>query len=78
MLIVFDDMIADMEAKNTLKLLNRLGVRKINISLVLMLQSYFAGPKFIRLNATRYFFMKIFNKNEFQQIAFNHSSDMKF
>ena len=71
-------MIADMEAKNTLKFLNCLGVRKINISLVLILQSSFAGPKYITLNATHYFFKKIFNKKEFQQTAFNHSSDMTF
>ena len=67
-----------MEAKNTLKFLNCLGVRKINISLVLILQSSFSRPKYITLNATHYFFKKIFNKKEFQQTAFNHSSDMTF
>ena len=34
--------------------------------------------KTIRLNATHYFIMKIPNKREFQQIAFNHSSDIDF
>ena len=32
--------------------------RKLNISLVLITQSYFAVPKNIRLNSTQYFTMK--------------------
>ena len=32
----------------------------------------------MRLNFTRYFVMKIPNKQEPQQIAFNHSSDIDF
>ena len=36
--------------------------RKLNISLVLITQSYFAVPKNIRLNSTHYFVMKIPNK----------------
>ena len=43
--------------------------RKLNISLVFILQSYFKVPKTIRLNATHYFIMKIPNKRELQQIA---------
>ena len=35
-------------------------------------------PKNIRLNSTHYFIMKIPNKQELQQIAFNHSSDIDF
>ena len=35
-------------------------------------------PKNIRLNSTQYFVMKIPNKRELQQIAFNHSSDIYF
>ena len=35
-------------------------------------------PKNIRLNSTHYFVMKIPNKGEFQQISFNHSSDIDF
>ena len=46
--------------------------RKLNISLVLITQSYFAIPKNIRLNSRHYFIMKILNKEELQQIAFNH------
>ena len=52
--------------------------RKLNISLVFITQSYFAVPKNIRLNSTHYFIMKIPNKQELQQIAFNHSSDIEF
>ena len=35
-------------------------------------------PKDIRLNSTHDFIMKILNKRELQQIAFNHSSDIDF
>ena len=39
-------------------------------------QSYDAVPKNIKLNSAYYFVMKIPNKREFKQIAFNHSSDI--
>ena len=52
--------------------------RKLNISLVFITQSYFAVPKNIRQNSTHYFIMKIPNKREFQQTAFNRSSDIDF
>ena len=32
--------------------------RKLNISIVFVTQSYFLGPKNIRLNSTHYFFIK--------------------
>ena len=51
--------------------------RKLNISLVFITKSYFAQPKNIRLNSMHYF-IKIPNKRELQQIAFNHSSDIDF
>ena len=35
-------------------------------------------PENIRLNSTSYFIMKIPNKRELQQIAFNHSLDIDF
>ena len=50
--------------------------RKLNISLVFSTESYFAVPKNIRLNSTHYFIMKIPNKREHQEIAFNYSLDM--
>ena len=52
--------------------------RKLNISLVFISQSYFIVPKAIRLNATHSFIMKIPSKQELQQIASNHSSDIDF
>ena len=54
------------------------GGKKLNISLVFITQSYFAVPENIRLYSTHYFIMKIPNKQELQQIAFNHSSDFDF
>ena len=50
--------------------------RKLNISLVFITQSYFDVAKSIRLNSTHYFVMKIPNKRELLQTAFNHSSDI--
>ena len=52
--------------------------RKLNIFLVFITQSYFAVPKKNRLNSTCYFITKIPNKQELQQIAFIHSSDIDF
>ena len=52
--------------------------RKLNISLVFITQYFFSVPKNIRLNSTQYFIMKIPNKRELQQIAFNRSSDIDF
>ena len=50
--------------------------RKLNISLVFIMQSYFKVPKDVRLNKTHFFIAKIPNKRELQQIATNHSSDI--
>ena len=52
--------------------------RKLNISLVFILQSYFKVSKTLRLNATHYFIMKIPNKRELEQTASNHSSHIDF
>ena len=57
-LIVFNDMIADMESNKKLspKVIEWfLGGRELNISLVFRSQYYFKVPKIIRLNATHYF-----------------------
>ena len=78
-LIVFDDMIADMiKNKELNSIVTELFIRgrKLNISLVFITQSYFNVPKDVRLNTTHFFFMKIPNKRELQQIAINHSSDI--
>ena len=50
--------------------------RKLNISLVFIIQSYFKVPKYVRLNTSHFFITKIPNKRELQQIAINHSSDI--
>ena len=80
-LIIFDDMIADMT--NTKKLnpiVTELFVRgrKLNIFIVFITQSYFEVPKEVRLNTTHFFIMKSFNKRELQQIALNHPLDIDF
>ena len=78
-LIVFDDMIADMiHNKKLNSIVTELFIRgrKLNISLVFITQSYFKVPKDVRLNTTHFFIAKIPNKRELQQIAINHSSDI--
>ena len=52
--------------------------RKLNISLVYTIQSYFKVPKDVRLNSTHFFIMKIPNKRELEQIALNHLSGIDF
>ena len=73
-LTVFDDMFADMI--NNKKLISIRG-RKLNISPVFITQSYFKVPKDVRMNTTHFFISKIPNKRELQQIAINHSSDVR-
>ena len=65
-LVVFDDMIADMINNKRLDLIvTELFIRrrKSNISLVFITQSYFKVPKDVRLNTTHFFITKIPNKN---------------
>ena len=78
-LIVFDDMIADMiNNKKLNSIVTELFTRrrKLNISIVFITQSCFKVPKDVRLNSTHFVIMKIPNKKELQQIALNHSSDI--
>ena len=80
-LIVFDDMIADMiNNKKVNPVVTELFVRgrKLNISIVFITQLYFKVPKDVRLNSTHFFIMKIPNKRELPQTALNHSSDIDF
>ena len=51
---------------------------KLNISLVLISESYFKVPKTIRLNVMHYFIMKIPNKRELQHISSSHPSEIDF
>ena len=79
--IVFDDMIADMINNKRLNpIVTELFIRgrKLTISIVFITQSCFKVPKDVRLNSTHFFSMKIPNKRELQQIAFNYLSDFDF
>ena len=58
-LIVFDDMIADMiNNKKLNSIVTELFIRgrKLNISLVFITKSYFKVPKDVRLNTTHFFY----------------------
>ena len=78
-LIVFDDMIADITTNNEFKaIIKKLFIRcrTLNISFAFITQSCFSVPKYIRLNSTHYLIMKINDKRELRNIAFNHSADI--
>ena len=80
-LIVFDDMIADiMTNKKFQAMVKELFIRCriLNIPLVFITQSYFSVPKEVRLNSIHYLIMKIHNKRQFQQIAIDHSADIDY
>ena len=67
LLIVFDDMIADiMTNKKFHATIKELFIRcrKLVISLVCITQSYFSVPKDVRLSSTHYLIIKINNKRE--------------
>ena len=81
MLIVFDDMIADIITnKKFQSIIKELFIRcrKLNISLVFITQSYFFVPKDVRLNSKHYLIMKINNRKELQNIAINHSASINY
>ena len=80
-LIVFDDMIADiMSSKKFKPIIKELFIRcrKLNISIVFITQSYFRTPKDARLNSTHYEIMKIQIRKELQNIAQENSEDIDF
>ena len=80
-LIVFDDMIADiMSNKKFQAIIKELFIRcrKLNISLVFIAQSYFRIPRDVRLNSTHLWIMKINNRIELQNIARDHSADIGY
>ena len=80
-LIVFDDMIADiMTNKKFQAIIKELFItcRKINISLAFITQFYSSVPMDVRLNSTHYFIMNINNKRELQNIEINHSVDIDY
>ena len=64
-LIVLDDMIADIMSSKKFKAIIKkffIRCRKLNISIVFITQSYFRTPKDARLNSTHYVIMKIESK----------------
>ena len=78
-LIVFDDMIADIEYnKSFKKMIKELFYRgrKINISIAFITQCYFRALKDARLNSTHYILMKIGNKKELKSIAEEKSGNL--
>ena len=80
-LIVFDDMIADiMSSKKFKAIIKELFIRcrKLDISIVFITQSYFRKPKDARLNSTHYVIMKIQSRKELQNIARENSGDIDF
>ena len=78
-LIAFDHLIADMSNNKKLyPVVTELFIRgrKLNISIVLITQSFFKVSEEVRLNSTHFFIMKITSKRELKQIALNHSSNI--
>ena len=70
MLIVFDDMIADMKCHKKLTTVVTelfLRARTLNISLVFISESYFKVPKTIRLNTTIILLRKFLTKGNFNK-----------
>ena len=79
-LIIFDDMIADIMTNKRFQAITKelfIRCRKWNISLVFITQSYFCAPKDVR-SSTHYLIMKINNNRELQNIAINHSADIDY
>ena len=70
-LIIFDDMIADMiNHKKLNSIVTKLFIRgrKLNISLAFIMQSYFKVPKDVRLKTTHFFIMKFLIKENFSKL----------
>ena len=80
-LIIFDDMIADIMRSEKFKAIVKelfIRCRKLNISIVFITRSYFRPPKDARLNSTHYILMKIGNKKELKSIAEENSGHLDF
>ena len=80
-LIIFDDMIADIMRSEKFKAIFKelfIRCRKLNISIVFITQCYFRTPKDVRLNSTHYILMKIGNKKELKSIAEENSGHLDF
>ena len=80
-LIIFDDMIADIEYnKNFKRIIKELfyRARKINVSIVFITQSYFRALKDARLNRTHYILVRIGNKKELKRITEEKSGHLDY
>ena len=80
-LIVFDDMIADIEYnKNFKRIIKELFYRahKMNEPIVFITHSYFRALKDARLNSTHYILMQIGNKKELKRIAEEKSGHLDY
>ena len=80
-LIIVDDTIADIMRSAKFKAIVKelfIRCRKLNISIVFIIQSYFRTPKDARLNSTHYILMEIGNKKELKGIAEENSGHLDF
>ena len=80
-LIIFDDMIADIMRSEKFKAIVKelfIRCRKLNISIAFITESYFRTPKDVRLNSTHYILMKMGNKKELKSITEENSGHLDF
>ena len=80
-LIIFDDIIADIMRSEKFKAIVKelfIRCRKLNISIVFITQSYFRTPKDARLNSTHYIIIKMGNTKELKSIAEENSGRLDF
>ena len=80
-LIIFDDMIADIMRSEKFKAIVKelfIRYRKVNISIVFIMQSYFRTPKDARLNSTDIMLIKIGDKKDLKSIAEENSGHLDF
>ena len=71
-LIIFDDMIADIMRSEKFKAIGKeifIRCRKLNVSIVFITQSYLRTPKDVRLNSNHYMLMKIGSKKELKYVV---------
>ena len=80
-LIIFEEMIADIMRSEKFKAIVKelfIRCRKLNISIIFIMQSYFRTPKDARLNSTHYILMKIGYKKELKSISEENSGHLDF
>ena len=80
-LIIFDDMIADIMRSEKFKAIVKelfIRCRKLNISIDFITQSYFRTPKDAKLNSAHYILMKMGHKKELKSIIEEDSGHLDF